>query len=152
MAGKARFKFDKNFDTHLRHPKPRTSLHPLGDKLRDVADNIGDSAQASIRREQAVKESEVQAIKNGSLDANAGRPGHGYLRAKAEAFALKVAGDNTYAYMTGVNGDLGARVVTSQAVEFGGTEPRAQLYRTNQYASLPAYAPLRRAMDRQAKA
>lgn len=145
------FRFDKSFDRHLRFPNERTSLKPVGDKVREVSDDIRDAALRLINAEYARARSVTLAIREGSYDANAGRPGQGYLTAEAKEFALKSAADTTVAYMTGDTSGLKGRVAInrtgSATLEYGGEDPAARLGNTGQRVTHPAYAFLRRAMD-----
>lgn len=150
---RARYVENKSFDRHLRHPTKRTSLRNLGDKLRQVSDDIAETAQREIRREQARWEAKTEAIKHGKLDANAASPGQGYLRAKATTFALKSAADNTAAFMGSSEGQMTAFVVInrqgSASLEYGGEDSGVVLGQgSRQHPVHPAYAFLRRAADR----
>lgn len=146
---KSSFKLDKRFGEHLENPKPKDSLRPLGDAVRATANNIRDNTISSIESARRRKASEVQAIKNG-YDANGPRQGHGYLRVKAEEFALKSTGDNTHAVMDTPGR---ARVIMdrtgSVSLEYGGLDTGVVLGRgSSEHPNHPAYAFLRRALDR----
>lgn len=151
---RARYVENKSFDRHLRHPTKRTSLRNLGDKLRQVSDDIAERARDEMRREQARWEARTEAIKRGELDANAAKPGQGYLRAKATTFALKTAADNTAAFMGQKDGQMTAFVVInrqgSALLEYGGSDVSSagKIYKSGEYVQHPAYAFLRRAADR----
>jgi hypothetical protein len=154
MAGKTRFKFSPTFDKNWNHPRKGTSISGIGDAMRDVSDRIKDETKSLISRERALKESEVEAIKHGGLDRNAGARGSGYSRAKAEAFALKTAEQNVFAIMLGGE-QMHAQVIMnrtgSASLEYGGTDSTEKIYESDQYVHHPAYAFLRRAAAKAAR-
>lgn len=150
---KSRFVLDKSFGRHLNHPTQKTSLRPLGDTLRQVSDDVAESAKGMILQQYLAAQAKTQAIKSGQLDANDSRPGQGYLRAKAEEFALKSALDSTIAYMTGDGTSMVGRVTINRtgatSLEFGGEDSGVVLGQgSKERPNHPAYAFLRRALDR----
>lgn len=149
---KSSFRLAKSFDRHLNHPRKGTSLHPLGDALRQVSDGVAETARDLISGELARKTALVLAIRNG-FDANGPREGHGLTRALAEQFALKSALDTTVPYMTGNGTSMIGRVIInrtgSSSLEYGGEDSGVVLGRgSNERPNHPAYAFLRRALDR----
>lgn len=151
---KAKFEFYPDFDdnVHRASNKSKSSLRPLYDKVRNVTDDIYVTARESIAREAGRTEALVQAVKS-SRFSNHGKKNFNYF--KATAFALRSARDSIAASMGFDGKEIYGRVAIyrkhSSALEFGGTDPVAEIGKgTGEYVTHPPYAFLRKAMDRSA--
>lgn len=149
----ARFEFDQEFEENVKKAsyKSGSSLRPLFDQVRKVTDNIARDAKQHLQREAGVAESETQNARGDY--SRSGRKS--FLRAKAKASALRTAANSTVPVMGYDGVEIFGRVLInradSQTIEFGGTDPKAEIGRgTGEYVEHPPYAPLRRAMDRSA--
>lgn len=149
-----RFDFDKDFDDNVYRASNKTnsSLKPLYNQVRDKTDEIAKKAKGSIEKESANAESDVDSIKNSKWESNFGGKGrHGWLHAKAKAFALKSAAKSLAPTMGYDGKEIYGRVSMnrrgSNTVEFGGPDPVAEIGRgTGEYVEHPPYAFLRNAM------
>lgn len=145
------FVFDDDFDENIYKAsyRSRSSLRPIYDTVRRVTDQIYFHARSSMDGEVGRMEANVQAVKDDY--SRGGR--EVFNRAKAIASAVKTARNTLYPSMQYDGKEIFGRVAIgrkhSWAVEFGGNDPTAEIGKgSGRYANLPAYAFLRRAMDR----
>lgn len=145
-----KFEFDSEFTNNIYHAskKTRSSLRPLYDKVRTVTDQISEEAKRSLLVHWTEAEAETKAVD--SKTHGSGK--RSFQVAKAKAFAFKSA-YNTIRPMMGVDTEIYGRVVIqrtgSGTLEFGGPDPKAEIgIGTGEYLVHPAYAFLRRAMDK----
>jgi hypothetical protein len=148
------FRFDPMFEDNIYRASNKTnsSLHNLYDEVRSVTDKIARKAKGLIEAELKVAEADARGIKNSEWNSDYGGRGRkGWLAAKAKVFALKSAGATTFPTMgydgREIYGRVEIRRQGSSSLEFGGTDPVAELGRgTGEYLNHPVYAFLRRAM------
>lgn len=145
-----RFEFDPEFTDHIYHAsnKTRSSMRNLYDTVRKVTDQIHAEAKRSLLVEWNLAESEVKSVD----DKTHGSGKRSFEVARAKAFALKSA-FNTIRPMMGTDVEIFGRVIIqrtgSQTLEFGGTDPKAEVGKgTGEYVTHPPYSFLRRAMDK----
>ncbi|MET0463748.1 MAG: hypothetical protein ABW007_11365 [Chitinophagaceae bacterium] len=151
-----RFNFDKDFDDNVYRASNKTnsSLKPLYNQVRSKTDEIAEIAKTSIKREAGSAESDVDSIKNSKWESNYGGKGrHGWLAAKAKAFALKSAAQSVAPSMGYDGREIYGRVSInrrgSDTLEFGGPDPVAELGKgSGEYLVHPPYSFLRNAMRR----
>src|ERR1044071_9748900 len=144
------FEFDPDFDQNVYHAsnKTRSSLRGLYDTVRSVTDEIAKSAKSAIQSEWVRAEAEATATRNQRF----GNGKDSFLRAKAKAFALRSAA-NTVGPTMGTDTEICGRVAINRegsvSLEFGGTDPKAEIGKgTGNYLVHPAYAFLRNAARR----
>lgn len=146
------FEFDPDFRDNIMKAsyKSKSSLRPLFDQVRNVTDNIYIAAREMIAREAGRAEGEVQAIR----DKRFSKTGKAIFDEKrAKAFALKSARNTMIPTMEYDGKEIHGRVSinrsNSVSIEFGGVDSTVEIGKgTGEYVSHPAYAFLRRAMDR----
>lgn len=155
MAINVRFNFDKDFDDNIYRASNKTnsSLHPLYDAVRTKTDDIATKARGLVAGEAKTAEALVKDIKDSPWDSHYGGVGrHGWLVAKATSFALKSAGASIAPTMGYDGKEIYGRVLMnrrgSSSVEFGGTDPVAEIGKgTGEYVVHPPYGFLRRAAE-----
>jgi hypothetical protein len=143
-----KFEFDPEFDQNVYRAsnKSRSSLRPLYDLVRKVTDEVAKNAKSEMLSEWIGASAELKG-------ANKFTKGGDFQTVKARAFALKSAHDSTFPTMGFDGREIYGRVTInrkgSQAIEFGGADIVAEIGKgTGNYLTHPAYAFLRRALDK----
>lgn len=149
---RVRFDFDKDFDNNVYRAsnKSNSSLRPLYDQVRQITDRIADHAKSAIEMEYQTAEADASGKRE---NATHGEGRTQFLRAKAKSFALRSAANSTVPTMGFDGKEIFGRVLInrkgSYSLEYGGPDPVAEIGKgTGEYLVHPAYAFLRRAMDR----
>lgn len=149
---KVKFVFDPDFDNNVYRAsnKSGSSLRPLYDQVRRITDRIAENAKATIEQEYQNAEADASGKRE---NATHGDGKTQFLRAKAKAFALRSAANSTVPTMGYDGKEIFGRVLINRkgsfSLEYGGPDPVAEIGKgTGEYLVHPAYAFLRRAMDR----
>jgi hypothetical protein len=149
---RVRFEFDPDFDDNVYRAsnKSGSSLRPLYDQVRRITDRIAENAKSAIETEYANAEADTSGKRD---NATHGDGKTQFLRAKARAFALRSAANSTVPTMGYDGKEIYGRVIINRkgsfVLEYGGPDPVAEIGKgTGEYLVHPAYAFLRRAMDR----
>src|SRR5689334_3048058 len=146
------FVFDDDFDENI-HKASNTSgssLRPIFDQVRKTTDDIAVHAREMIAREAGRMQALVTEVKPDRFSRH-GKANFNYF--KAVAFALRSARDTLAPTMEYDGTEIFGRVAIyrrdSRSIEFGGIDSVAEIGKgTGVYVTHPAYAFLRRAMDR----
>lgn len=149
---RSKFVFDPMFDENLYKAsyKSKSSLRPVFDAVRETTDKIYFAAADILDREAGIAEGEAQALRDGRFKPT-GKYTFNY--AKARAAALRLARNSLFPTMEYDGKEIHGRVTINRrgghSVEFGGPDPVAEVGKgTGEYVNHPAYAPLRRGMER----